>query len=111
MAKREDGEDVLHKLLFDYLRRTDEISRRAKDEEVDRAEFAEEYERRDAWLSAPHWRTLDYDEEKKEFAIPDGWPAGHVRKPKQEAPPVEEPKEEAPPDTMMHRMLKEKRGR
>lgn len=110
MAKREDGEDALHKLLFDHLRRTDEIHRRAKEDQQDFAELYEEAERADAWLKG-HWRTLDYNEEKGEFAIPDGWPAGHVRKPKQATPPSDEPKDEAPPDTMMHRMLKEKRGR
>jgi hypothetical protein len=110
VAKREDGADVLHRLLFDHIRRTDEISRRAKESEADLAEFEEEHERADAWLSK-HWRTLDYDEEKKEFAIPDGWPPGHVRKPKGAAPPADAPEDEPPPDTMMHRMLKEKRGR
>lgn len=111
MAKRDDGADVLHKLLFDHTRRIDEIVRRAKESEIDRAEFEEEHERMDAWLSAPHWRTLDYDEEKKDFVIPEGWPTGHVRKPKQGTPPAGEPGDEPLPDTMMHRMLKDKRER
>lgn len=106
MAKLDEA-DMLRGVLDAHIRRIDELTRKQHVRDEERARLDAEDERKLAWLESKQCWTLDYDEGRKEFIIPHGWPPGHVRKPKQEAPPADEPKADLSPDTMMHRMLKD----
>lgn len=112
-GKKEHDTEELLQLIHRQQQVLNSLRKRSEESERIQAEIEEEAERADAWLKH-RWRDL-WDEEKKDFVVPEtGWPTEYVRKPKEVAKAEEQrvdEAEEATPDTLMHRLLKDAQSR
>jgi hypothetical protein len=84
----------------------DRDEREGRDRDARYDAEADEERRRDAWLDRPGWLKY-WDDEARDFAVPEGWPPGSDGAPEEPEARATEP--EAAPDTFMHRMLRGER--
>ncbi|MDP2374271.1 hypothetical protein [Reyranella sp.] len=94
-----DAFDEALRLLAEYKRQRWKLTPQRELEQ----EILREEQRRAAWMDVPEWRTF-WDEASKDFKVPEGWPAGSERQEK------EKPEPDVEEDTLMHRMLKDRKG-